>query len=431
MLAKVKGYEVYLSDIGTIDEKYQKVLSNHGVEFDENKHDEVRILDSDLVVKSPGIPDSVKLVQVCRENGIPVISEIEFAYRFCRGKIIAITGSNGKTTTTLLTAHIMKNAGLDIGVAGNIGDSFAGQLAKRDHDYWVLEVSSFQLDGVAQFKPHIAILLNITPDHLDRYNYDFDLYADSKMNISKNQTEEDYFIYWRDDQTISKKLNSHELKAQLLAFGEGEPPATDDWTGAFRNGEQLEIKTNNNYLTMSIHDLALQGKHNVFNSMASGLTTRVLELRKEIVRDSLSNFENVEHRLEHVAKVAGIRFINDSKATNINSTWYALESLEGPLIWIAGGVDKGNDYSELFDLVDGKVKALICLGTDNEKLHKAFEGKIDHIVDVMSADEAVRVAYDLGFNGDTVLLSPACASFDLFESYEDRGHQFKAAVRRL
>ncbi|NNE55273.1 MAG: UDP-N-acetylmuramoyl-L-alanine--D-glutamate ligase [Flavobacteriales bacterium] len=431
VLAKQKGMTVYLSDNGEIKDQYKKVLSHHEVEFDENHHDQDRILSADTVVKSPGIPDSAAIVKACRSAGIAVISEIEFAYQFCTGTIIAITGSNGKTTTTMLIGHILRNAGLDVGVAGNIGDSFAAQLAKKDHQFWVLELSSFQLDGIQDFRPHIAVLLNITPDHLDRYDNDFSKYVASKMKIIQNQKTQDYFIYWSGDQVISQAIQQHEVKAQKLPFQEGTPPTNKNWSGGYSDTKHIHLETNNNRLTMSIHDLALQGKHNVFNSMASGLTAKVLNLRKEVVRESLTNFENVEHRLEYVGKVAGIRFINDSKATNINSTWYALESLDAPVIWIAGGVDKGNDYTELFDLVNDRVKAIICLGTDNKKLHKAFEGRVPNIVDVMSADEAVRVAYDLGFKGDTVLLSPACASFDLFENYEDRGHQFKAAVKRL
>lgn len=430
-LAQSKGYEVLLSDNGAIKDKYKKVLSNHGIEFEEGGHSTDRILSSEVVVKSPGIPDSTPLIQSLIEKGTTPISEIELAYRYCKGKIIAITGSNGKTTTTMLTQHMLESAGLDVRMAGNVGTSFAGQLTDGDHDYWVIELSSFQLDGIVEFKPHIAILLNITPDHLDRYDYKFENYVESKFRIAMNQSEEDYLIYWADDLTISQELSRKDLKAQHLPFRIGAKPAGDNWKGAWNEEELLHIKTNNNYFNMSIHDLALQGKHNIFNSMASSLTGRVLDLRKEVVRDSLSNFENVEHRLEHVARVAGITFINDSKATNINSTWYALESITGPVIWIAGGVDKGNDYSELYELIDGRVRALICLGTDNKKLHKAFEGKIDTIVDVMSADEAVRKAYDLGYKDDTVLLSPACASFDLFENYEERGHSFKAAVKRL
>lgn len=430
-LGQAKGYEVLLSDSGEIKDKYKKVLSNHGIEFEEGGHTIERMLDSDVVVKSPGIPETTPLVKSLTENGLQPISEIEFGYRFCTGRIIAITGSNGKTTTTMLTHHMLESADLDVRMAGNVGTSFAGQLADGDHDYWALELSSFQLDGIVDFKPSIAVLLNITPDHLDRYDNKFENYVASKFRIAMNQDKDDHLIYWADDPTISEELSKNDLKARLLPFGIGPKPAGEDWAGAWNEEEQLHIKTNNNYFNMSIHDLALQGKHNIFNSMASSLTGRVLDLRKEVVRESLSNFENVEHRLEHVARVAGISFVNDSKATNINSTWYALESIDGPVIWIAGGVDKGNDYSELFDLIDGRVRALICLGTDNKKLHKAFKGKIDTIMDVMSADEAVRVAYDLGYKGDTVLLSPACASFDLFENYEERGHAFKAAVKRL
>ena len=431
VLAKQKGYTVFLSDSGEIKDKYKEVLSNHGIEFEEGGHDLDRLIQADELIKSPGIPDKAPLVKMFREAGKPVIDEIEFAGRYTAGKTICITGSNGKTTTPMLCYHMLKNGGLDVALAGNIGRSMAAQLAERDYAYWVLELSSFQLDGMYRFKADIAILLNITPDHLDRYNYQLENYVASKFRITQNQDEQCAFIYWCDDPIIKKELSKTELKARQFPFTTSLPENPETWLGAWQNENEIHIQTINNYLTMSIHDLALQGKHNVFNSMASGIAGRILELRKELVRDSLMNFDNIEHRLEFIAKVAGITFINDSKATNINSTWYALESVEEPIIWIAGGVDKGNDYSELFPLIENRVKALICLGVDNEKLHKAFEGKISVIKDVMSADEAVKTAYDLGYKGDTVLLSPACASFDLFENYEDRGHQFKAAVKRL
>ncbi|MCB0760237.1 MAG: UDP-N-acetylmuramoyl-L-alanine--D-glutamate ligase [Flavobacteriales bacterium] len=430
VLAKKLGNQVFLSDAGGIKTKYKDVLSHHGIEWEEGGHSPNRILDSDLVIKSPGIPEKAPIIKELNVRNIPWIDEIEYAYQHTNGKIIAITGSNGKTTTTLLTHHMLVNAGLDVGLGGNIGKSFALQVAERDRDYWVLEVSSFQLDGTRTFRPYIAILMNITPDHLDRYNYDFQNYIDSKMRITRNQTPSDHLIFWQEDPVIVKELSEKPTRATCYPFAL-VAEKTADWKGARVNNEELEIQTINNQLTMSIHDLALKGKHNLFNSMASGVAGRILELRKEVVRDSLTHFENIEHRLEFVAKVAGITFINDSKATNVNSTWYALESMDKPVIWIAGGVDKGNDYNELMPLVQERVKALICLGKDNSKLHEAFGGVVDQIVDAESAQEAVNLAYELGYKGDAVLLSPACASFDLFESYEDRGHQFKQAVRSL
>jgi UDP-N-acetylmuramoylalanine--D-glutamate ligase len=430
VLAKQKGYEVFLSDVGEIKSQYKKVLSHHGIKWEEGQHSVDRILAYDEVVKSPGIPDTVSLIKELVNKGIPYCDEVEFASRFTTGKIIAITGSNGKTTTTMLTYQMLSKAGLDVAVAGNVGYSFAGQLAERDRAFWVLELSSFQLDGIRNFRPDIAILLNITPDHMDRYGYDFQNYIDSKMRIAMNQTEHDTLIYWADDPVIEKEIQKKSPKARLYAFAD-KAEKSSNWLGARVNNEEIIIQTINNKLTMSIHNLALKGKHNLYNSMASGVAGRVLELRKDIVRDSLTHFENIEHRLEFVAKVAGITFINDSKATNVNSTWYALESMDKPVIWIAGGVDKGNDYADLLPLIEGRVKALICLGTDNQKLHDAFGDSIDLIVDADSASEAVRLSYELGMKGDVVLLSPACASFDLFESYEDRGQQFKSAVKSL
>jgi UDP-N-acetylmuramoylalanine--D-glutamate ligase len=428
VLAKAKGFDVFLSDKGTIADKYKQILDAHDLKWEEGTHSEEEILSAAEIIKSPGIPANAPLIQKALAKGLPVIGEIEFAGRYSKAKIIGITGTNGKTTTTLLCYHILKNGGLDVGLGGNVGKSFALQVAERDRDYFVLELSSFQLDDIEKFRPHIAILLNITPDHLDRYDYDLSKYVDSKFRITKNQEENDAFIYWAEDEIIKQGMSQHPIAAKKLPFGLQEPATARD--GAFTKGNNLTITINNEELTMSIQDLALQGKHNLFNSMAAGVAARTLELRKEIVRDSLEHFEHVEHRLEFVAKVHGITFINDSKATNINSTWYALESQDKPIIWIAGGVDKGNDYTELYPLV-GKVKALICLGTENQKLLAAFDGKIESISEVQSAEDAVRLAYDLGYDGDVVLLSPACASFDLFENYEDRGHQFKSAVRGL
>ncbi|MFT4678080.1 MAG: UDP-N-acetylmuramoylalanine--D-glutamate ligase [Flavobacteriales bacterium] len=430
ILAKKKGYEVFLSDAGEIKPHYKKVLSHHGIIWEEGQHSADKIMSCDEVVKSPGIADTVPLVMEIARRGIPYCDEVEFASRYTNGKIIAITGSNGKTTTTMLTYQMLEKAGLDVAIGGNVGSSFALQLADRDRDFWVLELSSFQLDGIRNFRPDIAILLNITPDHMDRYAYDFQKYIDSKMRITMNQTEEDCLIYWMDDPVIAKEIKKKITQAQLYSFAD-KAEKNSDWLGARVQKEEIIIQTINNQLTMSIHNLALKGKHNRHNSMASGVAGRVLELRKDIVRDSLTHFENIEHRLEFVAKVAGVEFINDSKATNVNSTWYALESMDKPVIWIAGGVDKGNDYADLIPLLEGRVKALICLGKDNEKLHAAFDGVIETIIDVESASEAVRIGYELGMKGDVVLLSPACASFDLFDSYEDRGQRFKSAVKAL
>jgi UDP-N-acetylmuramoylalanine--D-glutamate ligase len=428
VLAKKKGFEVFVSDKGEIKEEYKKVLWNNEIEWEEQHHSEERILAADEVIKSPGIPDHVPLIKQLREKGIPVISEIEFAARFTNAKMICITGSNGKTTTALITHHILKKAGLNVGLGGNVGDSLAKQVAEGDRDYFVVELSSFQLDGMFEFKADIAILINITPDHLDRYEYDFDKYVDSKFRIAQNQTSEDVFIYCCDDEAILKGMKRNKVNAQLIPFSIKQQLEQ----GAWLNKEDINIKLNkNDKLNMSIHDLALQGKHNNYNSMAAGVAARVLEIRKDIIRESLSDFQNIEHRLELVAKVHGIAFINDSKATNVNSTWYALESINTPIVWVVGGVDKGNDYSVLKGMVANKVKAIICLGKDNSKIIEAFKDTVDTIVETNTAQEAVAMGYRLGKKGETVLLSPACASFDLFENYEDRGQQFKNAVKAL
>lgn len=431
ILGQRHGFNVFVSDLGQITDVRKTELTNLGIDFESGMHTEKRILESDLIIKSPGIPDKAPLIKKLKEQGTPIISEIEFAGRYTQAKIVAITGSNGKTTTTLLTYHILKNAGLNVGLAGNIGKSFARSVADDQFDIYVLELSSFQLDGMFDFKADIAILLNITPDHLDRYEYQFENYIASKFRIIQNQTENDVLIANADDPVIQNELKKRMLKQQYYPVSTLQTLENLGGKGAGIYQDQIQINTQNELFIMKIQELALQGKHNLFNSMAAGVTSRLFDLRKEMVRDSLMNFENVEHRLEFVAKVHGITFINDSKATNINSTWYALESVDKPVIWIAGGVDKGNDYTELYELVQHKVKAIICLGTDNSKLIEAFTGKVDQIVEAASADEAVRQAYDLGYDGDTVLLSPACASFDLFENYEDRGQQFKAAVRSL
>ena len=427
ILAQKKGFEVFVSDKGKIAEKYKEVLLHNEIDWEEGQHTLSKIMDADEVIKSPGIPDSVQLIVDFHKKGIPVISEIEFAARYTNAKLICITGSNGKTTTTLMTYHILSNAGLNVAVAGNIGESFAKLVAEDKYEYFVLELSSFQLDGVFQFRANIAMLLNITPDHLDRYENDMQKYVESKLRIIQNQTEEDVLIYNADDEVIVKELNKRKIKSQMLPFSMEKEIAN----GACVVNEQLKININNKQQTMSIHELAQQGKHNAYNSMASGIAGRVLEIRKEIIRDSLSDFQNVEHRLEFVAEVHGIEFINDSKATNVNSTWYALESMQKPTIWIAGGVDKGNDYEFLAGLVKQKVVGMVCLGKDNKKLHAAFDGIVDDVWDASDANEAVGLAYRLAKKGYSVLLSPACASFDLFENYEERGTQFKRAVRSL
>lgn len=428
VLALKQGYDVFLSDRGTLKEPYRTSLIEKNIPFEEGQHSEEKILSSDEIIKSPGIPPTVSLIQKAVALGIPILSEIEFAGRFTSAKMICITGSNGKTTTTLLTHHILKNGGLNAGLAGNVGKSLALQVAENNYDYYVLELSSFQLDNMYDFKAHIAILTNITPDHLDRYEYRFENYVDSKFRITQNQTAEDYFIYNANDPATTEAMKKKALPMQCIPFTITEQSFG---TGAFVQNENLILSIHNNPLHMKITELALQGKHNLANSMAAGMAARILDLRKEVVRESLEHFENIEHRLEFVAKVHGITFINDSKATNVNSAWYALESMDKPVIWIAGGTDKGNDYSELLDLVKAKVKAIICLTTDSSKIRTAFSGVVDTIIDTTTAEQTVRVAYELGRDGDVVLLSPACASFDLFQNYEDRGRQFKQAVRGL
>jgi len=427
ILAQQKGYSVFLSDSGKIKKKYTEVLSKYKIAFEEEQHSIEKILNAGLVVKSPGIPDKAPLIQQLKETGVRIISEIEFAGLYNTAKTICITGSNGKTTTTLLLYHILKNAGLNVGLAGNVGKSFAWQVAEEKHDVFVIELSSFQLDGMYDFRADVAILMNITPDHLDRYNYNMQNYVDSKLRIIQNQTINDWFIACTDDEVTRNEIQKRNILPALIPFGLGEPPAT----GAGIKDNQLIINLHQNKFSMSILDLALQGKHNSYNSMAAGIASMIFEIRNEQLRESLSSFTGVEHRLEYFLKVHGIEFVNDSKATNVNSTWYALESIRKPIVWIAGGIDKGNDYLMLKALAKEKVKALVCLGKDNNKLHESFKGVIKNIVDVSSMDEAVKTAYYLARNGDTVLLSPACASFDLFENYEDRGNQFKQKVRNL
>ncbi|PBQ31435.1 UDP-N-acetylmuramoyl-L-alanine--D-glutamate ligase [Sphingobacteriaceae bacterium] len=430
ILAKQKGFDVFVSDKSLIKEKYKKQLVEENILFEEGIHTEAMILNAHEVVKSPGIPDKVDIVQKLKAKSIPVISEIEFAGRYTNATKICITGSNGKTTTTLLTYHILKKAGYNVGLGGNVGKSFAMQVARENFDYYVLELSSFQLDGMYDFTADIAVLLNITPDHLDRYEYKFENYVASKFRITQNQSKQNYFVYNHDDAVITNYITEHKINATLVPFSIKEPI---DGDGAFLTTNQITLnyKPNQNPLIMTIEELALQGKHNVYNSMAAGMTARIVDVRKEIIRESLQDFQNIEHRLEFVASINGIEFINDSKATNVNSTWYALESMEKPVVWICGGQDKGNDYNELMDLVKARVKAIICLGKDNSKIINAFKGVIETIVETDNAADAVAASYKIGKKGDVVLLSPACASFDLFQNYEDRGMQFKGAVRAL
>ncbi len=427
LLASKHGVGIFVSDAGKIKPNYSTTLLNHNIPFEEQGHTFDRILEADLIIKSPGIPESAAVVQLARKTK-PVISEIEYASWFTNAKIIGITGSNGKTTTTLLTGHILKSEGLDVCIAGNVGQSFAGQLADSDHDVFVLELSSFQLDDIIDFRPDIAVITNITPDHLDRYDFDFKKYAESKMRITMNQLEEDALVYCADDAETLNQLNQHSIKAKKYPFSLN--PLSEE-ACAFTEGKKLSINIHNNPITMTLEELALQGKHNTYNSLAAGISARLINIRKETVRQSLSDYQNIAHRLEFVANVHGVSYYNDSKATNVNSAWYALEHFDRPIIWIAGGVDKGNDYSCLVPLIRQKVKAIICLGTNNTPLHNAFSDFVDTIVDVDSAEQAVAVASILAIKNDVVLLSPACASFDLFENFEERGNKFKAAVNSL
>ncbi|MEO5571031.1 MAG: UDP-N-acetylmuramoyl-L-alanine--D-glutamate ligase [Bacteroidia bacterium] len=427
VLAQKQGYNVFVSDLGRISDEYKNILIEKKIDFEEGKHSHEKITNANEVIKSPGIPDNAEVIKKIREKNIPIVSEIEFGFRFTKAKMICITGTNGKTTSTMLTHHILKKAGLKVGLGGNVGKSFAMQVAENNYDYYVLELSSFQLDDMHNFKADIAILLNITPDHLDRYDYSLQKYIDSKFRIMQNQTPDDAFIFCADDQYIRTELLKKNPKVQLYPFS----ISTEEGMTAFIKNNQININLNKTQFSMSIYELALKGKHNLYNSMASGIASRIIDISKEIVRESFADFENVEHRLEKVNTVHGIEFINDSKATNVNSTWYALESMEKPVILILGGVDKGNDYSMIKELIKEKVKAIVCLGLDNKKIHKAYADVVSDIVDTATAAEAVRVAYSKGKKGDVVLLSPACASFDLFKNYEDRGRQFKNAVRSL
>ena len=421
VLAKKKGFEVFVSDKGKITEDNKKVLLNNEIDWEENNHTFDKILNADEVIKSPGIPDSIELIMNLKNAKTPLISEVEFAFRYTKAKIAAITGSNGKTTTTLLLGHVLKNAGYDVLVAGNVGVGFALSIAERDYDYIVLELSSFQLDGIKNFRSDVAILLNITPDHLDRYDYKLENYSASKFKITENQQEQDFLVYNADDEIV-KEIKTKAKKLPISLKNEQNE-------GGFLNKNELIIKLNNN--TMTMQELALQGKHNIFNSMAAAMAARVFEVKDSVIRQSMIDFQNVEHRLEYVLTVHGIDFINDSKATNVNACWFALESMTKGVVWIVGGVDKGNDYSELVEMVDEKVKAIICLGENNQNIIDAFKDKVDTIVQASTMSEAVNQSYSLANKGETVLLSPACASFDLFANYEDRGVQFKKSARTL
>ncbi|MEN8157742.1 MAG: UDP-N-acetylmuramoyl-L-alanine--D-glutamate ligase, partial [Bacteroidota bacterium] len=418
ILARQKGFDVFVSDAGKIKPFYRDLLDQYQVLYESGGHTERLILNATEVIKSPGIPEGVPIMKVLRKKEIPVISEIEFAGRYTGAKKICITGSNGKTTTTSLIHHMMRKAGLNVGIAGNVGRSFAYMVATESYDYYVLELSSFQLDGMYEFKADIAILLNITPDHLDRYDYNFQNYVDSKFRVSQNLTEDEYFVFCSDDEITIKELEKIVTKAQQLPFAYEKKENDVAWVD---EEEMMHIEYEDADFSMSVEELALKGRHNAYNSMAAGIAGNVLKIRNDVIREALMDFQGVEHRLETVTKVHGINFINDSKATNVNATWYALESVKGKMVWIVGGVDKGNDYSELFHLVENKVKAIVCLGKDNERVIQAFTGKVESIVESASMEDAVKAAYYLARDGETVMLSPACASFDLFNSFEDRG----------
>lgn len=427
ILAKRENFDVFLSDMGQIKDKYKQLLEEHGIAYEEGQHTEELILNADEVMKSPGIPKKAALIQKLEEKGISIISEIEFASRYTDAKIIAITGSNGKTTTTSLMFHILKQAGLNVGLGGNIGKSFAKSVAEDNFDYYVLEVSSFQLDDIkTDFKPYVAILLNITPDHLDQYNYQFDLYAKAKFRITENQNENDYFIYNLDDPKIMEMIDQINIRAHRKPF-----TMMDATNEACANNELFRVNDSNGDFTMLVNDLGLIGKHNVSNSLAAAVAAKIIDINNEELKKSLSDFKSVEHRLEPVLTIGGIDFINDSKATNVNATYFALESMTKPVVWIVGGTDKGNDYNEVLPFVKKKVKAIVCLGVDNAKIVDFFSPYIDTIVETNTMKDCVEQSYKLATKGETVLLSPACASFDLFNGYEDRGDQFKENVRKL
>lgn len=427
ILGVAKGMDVFVSDFGSIPEKYRQELDKRSIPYEEGKHTEGKILNADIVVKSPGIPPTAPIVKKLVEKGIPVVSEIEFGGYFTDSKMICITGSNGKTTTTLLTYHILRKAGLDVGLAGNVGFSLARQVAEDPHEYYVIELSSFQLENMYDFKAHIAVILNITPDHLDRYEHKMELYAAAKFRILQNQTDEDYFIYWTGDPLIAEQIRKVQSEAMKLPFSEVRQEGDAAWV----EDGIIHFDTPRDVWEIPRDQLSLKGLHNLYNSMAAGLSASVLNIKSDITREALSDFEAVEHRLEFVKEVDGVRYINDSKATNVNSTWYALESMTTPTILILGGKDKGNDYTEILPLVKEKVKGIVCMGVDNEKLLKFFDGEVKYLVDTHSLQDAVEACRNLAETGDTVLLSPCCASFDLFNSYEDRGRRFKDAVRAL
>jgi UDP-N-acetylmuramoylalanine--D-glutamate ligase len=427
VLAQKHGFEVFVSDKGQIKDNYREILEKNKIQWEEGNHNESIILSADEVIKSPGIPENAPIIEKIRGKGIPVISEIEFAGRYAKGIKICVTGSNGKTTVTNLIYHILKKAGKNAAMTGNVGNSFAMAVAEGPYDYYVIELSSFQLDGMFEFKADIAVLMNITPDHLDRYDHKFQNYIDSKFRVTQNQTKDDFLIYWEGDPIIKTELSGKKFGMTLLPFSD---ELKEGMTAYIENNE-LIIDYQNKINLMTIHDFALKGRHNIYNSMAAAIAGKILNIRKEVIRESLADFQGVEHRLEPVITVCGVNFINDSKATNVNSTWYAIECIENGIIWIVGGVDKGNDYSELFPVVRKKVRAIVCLGKDNRKIVEAFKDKVPTIVETSSMDEAVRSSYYLAKKGETVLLSPACASFDLFKNYEDRGRQFKQSVRNL
>lgn len=427
ILGKKEGYEVFVSDRGSIELKYKQVLIQEEIEWEAEKHTENKILNADLVMKSPGIPEEAPLVLKLKENGVKVISEIEFASKYTHASLIGITGSNGKTTVTSWIYHVLKNGDLDAIMAGNIGDSFAKNVALKNPDYYVLELSSFQLDGIETFNPHIAVLTNITPDHLDRYHHNFEEYIASKFRIVKNQTNKDYFIYDADNKTICDWLKKNKISSIQLPMSLKE----HEGEGAYLKDDKIYIKVNNTEFIMHKDKIALKGEHNTKNAMAATTVAQLLKIRKQTIRESLESFQGVEHRLERVLKINNVQYINDSKATNINATYYALDSVQPETVWIVGGVDKGNVYEELLPLVNEKVKAIICLGVDNEKIINSFSNCVETIVETKSMEEAVKMAYHLAEKGNTVLLSPACASFDLFKNYEDRGRQFKEYVRQL
>nr|WP_262913901.1 UDP-N-acetylmuramoyl-L-alanine--D-glutamate ligase [Aequorivita vitellina] len=427
ILGKKKGFEVFVSDFGKIKEKYKQVLINNEISWEEEGHSEGKVLSANIVMKSPGIPDKAPIVKKLLAKGVKVISEIEFASKYTKATIVGITGSNGKTTVASLTYKLLSDGGLNVALGGNIGKSFAGQVAEEKYENFVLELSSFQLDGIETFAPHIAVLTNLSPDHLDRYDYKYENYIASKFRIVMNQTSEDYFIYDADDVEITKWLSQNPIKSQPLPFSVKKELKQ----GAYKRNNEIILKINNTEFTMPIATIGIQGEHNVKNAMAASTVAKLLRIRKQTIRESLEGFQGVEHRLEKVLKINNVLYINDSKATNVNATYFALDSMENPTVWIVGGVDKGNDYDELLPLVNEKVKAIICLGVDNQKIIDAFGNVIDTIIETDSMAMAVEVAYKLAERNNTVLLSPACASFDLFENYEDRGRQFKDAIRNL